>query len=365
MYRLILICSLLFFLFSCSKKEENNIFWEQSFGTGKAVSIKVTPDSDFVSCGQINNAPYFIKLDRNGKMIIDYTCDNHGLYTSVLIDGENYFLGGNTSGKMFLTRLDSAGRKVWEKSVNSTFRVYKTILFKTVGETFLGIGTANADSAVNLSAGLLFAWFDSAGTIISQRQINQGLFLSANDAAIDNSGNIYLALTRKETGSRSKAGVAKWNSNLQKIWETELYNNPDFGAASLGLELDNAGIVYVSGFTELPSGNKSVYNSFLVKLDNAGTVKWKKYLESSNSGAEVILDKDGNLMLLNRNCFLTDILSPVDGSAFNKIRPVDACDSDNTDAFGWDIKVIPGNNVIFSGSKGSSFYIAIKPSGSI
>jgi hypothetical protein len=361
MYRIILISSLLIFILSCSRKEENTLYWEKSLGKGTAVSIRATSDSGFISCGQIDNFPYFIKLDRGGRKVFDYTSENHGLYGSVVFDSSGYFLGGNSSGKMLLTRLDSAGKKVWEKTINSTFRIFKTILLKSAGKTFLGIGTANADSALNMAAGLMFVWFDSTGTIINQRIINQGLFISANDAAGDNSGNIYLALTKKETGSQSKASVTKWSATLQKYWEKELYNNPDFGAASFGIEIDNDGIIYVSGQTELPSGGKLVFNSFMVSLDNSGTIKWKKYLESSNSGAEVVLDKNGNLFMLNRNCFLIDILNPVDGNNFSKIRIIDACDSYSTDAFGSDIKISQENNILLSGSRGNSFYVAVKP----
>jgi hypothetical protein len=361
MNRIILIFSLIIFLFSCRKKEENTLFWEKSLGVGTAVSIKATPDSGFISCGQINNSPYFIKLDRSGEKVFHYTSDKHGLFGSVLFDSSGYFLGGNSSGNMLLTRLDSAGGKVWEKSINSTFRIFKTILLKTSDETFLGIGTANADSALNIAAGLMFIWFDSTGTVINQKIINLGVFISANDVATDNSGNIYLALTKKETGSQSRATVAKWSSNLQKYWEKELYNNPDFGAASFGIEIDNRGNIYVTGHTELPSDGKLVFNSFMVSLDNNGIIKWKKYLENSNSGAEVVFDKDGNLMMLNRNCFLIDLLNSVDGSNLNVIRAIDACDSYDTDAFGSDINTDLQNNILLSGSKGNSFYVAIKP----
>ena len=361
MSRIISVLSLLLFFISCTKKEENKIFWEKSFGKGTAYSIVATTDSGFITCGQIINSPYFLKLDRSGKKVIDYTSENEGMYSSVLIDANGYFLGGSSSGKMLLTRLDSTGTKVWEKTVNSTTPLFKTILLKTSGGSFMGVGTADADSSQNLPAGLMFVWFDTSGIITSQRVITQGSFIAANDVTVDNSGNIYLAVTKKETGSHSKATVTKWSSSLQKFWETELYNNPDFGAASLGLEIDNSGNIYVSGHTELPSDNKVTYNSFVVKLDNTGIVKWKKYLESYNTGSEVILDKNGDIMMLNRNCFVVNILASADGSNIGKLRILDACDSNNTDAFGCDVSLNAENNLLLSGSKGNSYYVAVKP----
>jgi hypothetical protein len=363
MNRIILILCLLIIIFSCTRKEENTLFWEKSFGHGTAVTINSTIDSGFISCGQVDNSPYFIKLDRGGRKVLDYKSEGHGLFGSVLTDTTGYYLGGNSSGDILLTRLNSAGKKVWEKTVHSTFYIFKTILFKTSGNTFLGIGTANADSSMNISGGLMFVWFDTAGVIVNQRIINEGVFIAANDAECDNSGNIYLALTKKVTGSQSKAIVSKWSGNLQKYWEKELYNNPDFGAASFGIDSDIGGIIYVSGHTELPSDETAVFNSFLVCLDNSGTIKWKKYLESSNTGVDAVIDKSKNLLLLNRNCFLIDMVNSVDGNNFNKIRTIDACDSKTTDSFASDIEIDTENNILLSGSRGGNFYIAVKPAG--
>jgi hypothetical protein len=363
MKRIVLIFSLLFVLFSCTKKENDSLFWEKSFGTGAAVSLELSADSGFLSCGEINNSPYFIKLDKSGDKVIDYTSAYNGLFGSLIQDSSAYYLGGNASGNMLITRIDSAGNLVWEKSISSPFKVFNTVLIRTSGAGFLGIGTANADSALNMTAGLMFVWFDTTGTINLQRQINPGQFISANDAVADNNGNLFLALTKKETGSGPKASVAKWSPTLQEYWETELYNNPEFSAASLGIERDNQSNVYVTGRTEVPSGSKPVLNSFIVSVDNAGRIKWKKYLENSNSGIEVIFNHDANLMMLNKNCFLINILKPVDGSSVNLIRTIDACDSNNTDSFGSDIIINTSNNIILSGSRGGSYYIAVKPAG--
>ena len=98
-------------------------------------------------------------------------------------------------------------------------------------------------------------------------------------------------------------------------------------------------------------------NTFSAKLDNAGTVKWKKYLESSNSGSSVRIDENGQLLMLNHNCFIINILNPVDGSAAGIIRTFDACDAKNTDAFGQDFDINYDGNLIMAGSKGGGFYL--------
>ena len=103
----------------------------------------------------------------------------------------------------------------------------------------------------SVATGLIFVWFDTAGSVTNRSEIKEYSSISANKVVTDNTGNIYLALTRKNIGAKPKATVAKYNSQLQKLWETELYNNPSFGASSLGITLDNSGNIYVSGKTEL------------------------------------------------------------------------------------------------------------------
>ena len=360
MHKIYIAVCLLILSWGCSKKEDSSPFWEKSLGSGKAIAIEMAADSGFLTCGQLNNSPVFIKLDKSGKKVIEYKSESIGLFGSLIQNSDDYFLGGNSSGKMLLSRIDSAGIRVWEKEVTSQFAVYNTTLLKTSPVTFLGIGSANADSATNRSSGLLFVWFDTTGTIIKQQTINGELFLTASEAVADNASNLYLAFTRKATGSESKASVAKWSPALQKYWETELYNNPEFGAASIGIARDNSGNIYVTGHTETPSDATPLSNSFLVKLDNSGIVKWKKYLEGSNSGVKVVFNDEGNLVLLNKNCFLITVLASSDGSKLSVIRVFNACDSYNTDSFGSDI-IIHDNKYILAGSKGGSYYIAVKP----
>ena len=344
----------------CSKKEDSSPFWEKSLGQGKAIKIELAADSGFLTCGQLNNSPVFIKLDISGNKVLEYKSESTGLFGSLIQNSDDYFLGGNSSGKMLLSKIDSSGFRVWEKEIASPFALFNTTLLKTSPSTFLGIGSANPDSAKTRSSGLYFVWFDTAGTVLKQQTINGEIFLAANDAVADNSNNIYLAFSRKATGSESKASVAKWSPLLQKYWETELYNNPEFGAASIGITRDNSGNIYVTGHTETPSDATPLSNSFLVKLDNTGIVKWKKYLEGSNSGIKVVINDAGNLVLLNKNCFLITVLALADGSKLSSIRVFDACDSNNTDSFGSDI-IIHDNKYILAGSKGGSYYIAVKP----
>ena len=156
MHKICIAVCLIVVFSGCSKKEDISPFWEKSLGSGKAIAIELSADSGYLTCGQLNNSPVFIKLDKSGKKVLEYKSESSGLFGSLIQYSDNYFLGGNASGKMLLSRIDSSGLRVWEKEVTTPFPVFNTTLLKTSPSSFLGIGSANADSATTRSSGLFF-----------------------------------------------------------------------------------------------------------------------------------------------------------------------------------------------------------------
>lgn len=367
MKRLIPVFILIFLLASC-KKTERDFIWEKSYAKGEAFFIKPSSDSGFIACGETGGKPYFIRLNKARKLIIDFSAEIPGLFNSAWFDTSGYITAGNSDGKMLLMRHSAKGNKLWEKSINAGFKVDFTNIFYTGAGTLLAIGTASPDSSLSVTPGILFIRFDTTGQIIAEKKILSSIFpsanesVSANKAVIDNSGNIYLALTKKNTGTKSKASIAKFNNLFQKIWETELYNNPDFGAASFAVMLDGSGNICVSGNTELSTKDGTLNNSFAASLSSSGTIRWKKYLEKTNTGSALILNDAGDLMMLNRNCFIVNILSPSDGADAGKISTFSLCVSEDTDALGSDMCINYDKNILLAGTHGGSFYLALKSS---
>jgi len=361
MKRLIPVLILIILLLSC-RKSESDFIWEKSYGKGEALFIRTSSDSGFTACGEMGGKPYFIRLSKTRSLIIDFNAENPGLFSSVWFDTSGYITGGNTGGKMLLMRHSPEGNKLWEKSLDAGFKIDYTNLYYTGNGNLLAVGTASPDSLGSGATGLLFVRFDTTGQIITEKKIEETSFISANEAAVDNAGNIYLALTRKATGAKPKASVAKYNDLFQKLWETELFNNPSFAAASLAIKLDGSGNVYVAGRTEVSIEGGVLDNSFLVSLTNAGSIRWKKYLENSNTGSALLFDNVENLMMLNKNCFIINIVNPEDGTDAGMIRMFSLCDSYNTDALGADMDINYDKNILVAGSRGGSFYLALKSS---
>jgi hypothetical protein len=351
---------LIFFMVSGCKKSHSDFAWERTYGKGEARFIRVTSDSGIIACGTSENQPYLIRLDENKMIVVDFSSDLQGVFTSAFYDTSGYITGGSTEGKMLLMRHSKTGKKLWEKIINPGFNIDQTQLLQIENGNFLAIGSSSPDTTHNFSSGLLFLSFDSTGQVIKEQQYLNGYFVASYEAATDVAGNIYLAITRKELTSEPKATVAKFNNLFQRIWEVDLANNPAYGAAALTVIHTRSGEVYVAGRTELPAKDGLMNNSFIASVSDAGSLNWKKYPESSNSGTGLLINSAGEVVLLNVNCFIVNLLDNERGDDAGRIRMFDVCDPYNTDAIASDFDIDSNNDFVLAGSLGGSFYLAVK-----
>ncbi len=348
-------------MLSCKKEEGSNIIWEKSLGQGNACFVEATADSGLISCGTLLGKPYLVKFTATKIVEADYTSELTGSFTSAVSSGSGYLAAGSSKGKMLLAQIDNNGEKMWEKTITAGFFLDIATLLDEGDGIFLAVGSASPDSTDNTDAQILFVRFNNSGQVLEKDSVETG-FVSANSACYDNLGNIYLAVTKKSGNQKPKAVIMKYNSDLQKLWETELYNNPDFSAACLDAAADGSGNVFVSGRTEASGMPRTLSNSFLASVNRNGIVSWKKYIENSNSGSSVILNEDGEAYMLNRNCFIISKADYTNGSVTGTIRMFSQCDSYTTDAFGNYISIAKCGNLIAAGSLGGNFYLALKSS---
>ena len=364
MHKVFLFSFFLLIAFSC-KKTPGDFIWEKSFGRGNAYYVSSSPDSGVVACGELNGKPYLIKLSKTKDRVTDFTSSRNGLFNSAWYDTSGYILSGSSNGNMLLARIRNNGSKAWDIVFSAGFHIDFSTLSYCGSGSFLAVGTANPDSIGYGSTGLLFVRFDTTGNIIVKKENTESAFISAGGAEVDASGNIYLSLTRKNTGAKSAAGIAKYNSDFVKLWETELYNNPNFNSLCKGIISDNAGNLYATGETEVTGTIGTLYNSFTASINSSGDLLWKKYLEDSNSGSALVINGSDILMVLNRNCFIVDLISnyksPDNVKIDGLIRMFSFCDSYNTEAFGSGFDVDTDGNIISAGSNSGNFYLALKP----
>jgi hypothetical protein len=354
----VLILSL-FVIYSC-KKENSETKWEDSFGQGNALFVTSAPDSGIIACGILDNKPYLIKLSKDKTQEADYKSGRAGLFSSVWPGNSFYITGGSSDGKMLLARIDNEGTEVWDTVIAAGFNVDRTDIKYTGNGTLLAVGTASAELTGSGAGGLSFIRFDTAGHVIENKEITETELISAERIFLDNQGNIFLPLTRQVIGAKTRASVAKYNSDFQKLWETVLSNNPGFSAASYGVTGDGAGNIYVAGKTEVSKESGTLDNSFLVSLGPSGTVRWKKYLENANTGTDLMLS-DNIIIMLNRNCFVVNVANTDDGAEADRVRMFEVCDPYDSDAKGSSLDLHYDGSILVGGKKGNSFYIAMKP----
>jgi hypothetical protein len=362
MKRVIPFLLVIMVMLSCKKNSESDFIWEKTYGEGSAYFIKSSSDSGFYACGESAGNPIFVRFDKNRSVVIEIKAEIRGLFSSAWFDTSGYITGGNTDGKMLLMRYSKNGNLLWEKYFDAGFYIDFTEVLYTGHGNFLALASASPDSAKSGATGLIFVRFDTTGQIITQKKISDANFISASSAVLDDMGNIYMAVTRKTSYAMPKASVAMYNDLFQKIWETDLYNNPDFGANSLAVLLDDRKNVYVAGRTGVAAEGGIIDNSFVASLTNSGILNWKMYLESSNSGSSLFLDDSKSLNTLNKNCFVIRKNNPDNGADEGIIRPFSECVSEDTDAFAEDFCVNYDKNILFAGSKGGLFYLALKSS---
>jgi hypothetical protein len=348
-------------LFPGCKKSNNDPKWEKTFGKGMAMYIGATSDSGLISCGQIEGYPYFNKLDENRSMTADYTYTDQGIYNSAWSNSIISIATGNAKGKMLISCFDDQCKLLWDTTFAASFAVnYTTVCYLGNGN-LLAVSSGKMDSVFTAITGLYCVWFNTSGSIIRKNEIKESSYMLANKVVADNTGYIFVALTRKNAGSESKASVIKYNGDFKKIWETELYNNPNFGAASVDLVLDNSGNIFATGRTQLPASTGAVDNSYTLSLNSGGTIQWKEYLENTNAGVSIKLDGTGHVLMLNQKCFIIYSLNTNTGTTNALLRTYDVCESDKTSAYGWSVDINYDQYIIMAGSNNGNYYLCQKP----
>ncbi len=355
-YSVILL--ILIVLMGCSKDDPSTFLWEKTIGTGVAYHAEVSADTLFMISGVSDDSPVFVRSVKGDNPDINYTSDLPGVYTSFSHDTDGFYLAGSSQGSMLVTGLNTDGEEMWTITVAGSSDILTSATRKYDDESFIAVGSDHPDSVEYSTFLILF--YDKQGNILEQNEISPGYNLSINDIVIMPSGEIVVALTKRYLTGKSKASVAGISAEGNIIWETELYNNKDFGAASLAVDVDSDGIIYVAGRTELTVEGGLLYNSFITSLTASGSVIWKEYLESSNSGEDIAFENGSSLIMLNKNCFVIDFVSLPDGTYTDLMRVYDACDSYDTRSLGYALDITTEGNFLLAGSKSGKFYYALR-----
>ena len=355
--RIVTLLALLIALAGCKKNSTSDFLWSKSYGDGVAYDSDIAPDSLFAIAGVSNDSPLFIKTIKGASAGINYSPDLMGGYTSVIAGEESFFLAGYSSGNLLLTSLDLEGEVRWDTIITTAGNTAYACMQRYVGGSYIVTASCHPDSLSDGPYAVVLVADD--GTVQQFNEVSPGFQSAITGITVGSNDFIYVSITRNNLNGKGQSSVARITDEGAIVWERELYNNQNFGAGSLAIayEYDT---VYVSGRTELNVSDGVLENSFVAAVSTCGVVGWKRYLESSNSGTDLVVDSGGNLLMLNRNCFILNFIPLPGGDGHERMRVFDACDSYETSSHGMSVNITYDNNYFIAGSRSGKFYYALR-----
>ena len=245
-----------------------------------------------------------------GTVVLDY---------SYAVDTDPFgdvYISGTTAGDLgrtepgsrdaFLAKYDTLGNLLWTRQLGTRrFDESYALATDSSGNAFISGRTGG--NLAGTAAGLddvFLAKYDGAGNLAWSRQYGSASSESADAAAVDGLGNVYI--TGHTLGDLFGTPIgdydvflAKFDTNGTLLW------NRKFGTPSAdwphGLVADAQGNVFVSGRTGGDLAAQSVGNddAFVLKFDPTGENVWSYQLGSTSWDyrAAVDLDSHGNLFL--------------------------------------------------------------------
>jgi len=121
---------------------------------------------------------------------------------------------------------------------------------------------------------------------------------AASAIALDSSGNVYVTgrSFMSHTQNLSDYATIKYNAAGQEQWVARYHGSSGFGDRSVGIAVDAAGNVYVTGTS---SGSGTGYDYATIKYDSAGQEQWvARYNGQGNSddeAAAIAIDNSGGV----------------------------------------------------------------------
>jgi len=287
-------------------------------GSADIYLVKFDPAGNVLNAFHISNSGaefgQGIALDGNGNLYIT------GHFTDSLFSIGAVVLTSYGEEDGFIAKYDTAGNFIWARNfgginddqamsldVDLNGNCVVTGVFNSPLLNFGGFQVLNPiPSTLNQ---YFIARYDASGNAIWGAAGGSSLGDFGNAAAIDGSGNAYIAGALIPS-SDLQLFVSKYNSSGTLLWTQVATGNGNNRA--YGMDVDNLGNVYIAGEfrgTTCTIGGQTLTNSggsglnsdlLLIKLDSNGTVIWAKS-EGENFSADnakaVEVDQFGNIYI--------------------------------------------------------------------
>ena len=133
----------------------------------------------------------------------------------------------------------------------------------------------------------------------------------AYDIAVDKSGNVYVTGSSETQGQLFDFVTVKYNPGGQELWAAK-YNGPDDRSdISSAITVDDAGNVYVTGFSGIIEGVFEHHDFLTIKYNSGGIEQWvARYDGPADRGldvaADIVVDADGNVYVTGRSAAINN-----------------------------------------------------------
>jgi uncharacterized delta-60 repeat protein len=272
---------------------------------GNCVTLKYNPAGDLI-WGKIYDeqsslavAATSIDTDRNGNIVIG------GYETSAY------------SAKDYLTvKYDSLGNLLWTKTYRTRFDDMILRIHTGPNENVVVVGSVLQEiGCFNCQTGNMLAIdYDSGGNLIWQVEVNgeeHGDEI-ATDLEIDSSGFVYVT-GYGGTSTEYDYVTIMYSPQGDPIWIRRYTDSIRGTEYATGLEIDNQGNVYVTGY----SGAYPDFDWVTIKYDNNGSLLWK----IRNCGPANDFDTPANLRVDDSgNIYVTG--TEIDGDSSKNIATI-------------------------------------------
>ncbi|MEG4147060.1 DUF4347 domain-containing protein [Microcoleus sp. Pol12B5] len=191
---------------------------------------------------------------------------------------------------------------------------FNSAALDSAGNVYLTGSTFEPLSGTNPSTNAWVAKYDSSGSQLWLKQLEDGSFYSVIqetvNIAVNNAGNVYLtgsiSVPLPPSGfNAADAWVAKYDSTGSQLWLKQFAGTPDFGDYPSCLAVDSAGNVYISGTTEYTTSGAGggPRTAWVAKYDDSGNQLWLKNVNSDTHDISygIKVDSSGNVYLTGIN----------------------------------------------------------------
>lgn len=321
--------------------DNGNIEWQECLGgtyNEGATSIKETPDGGFIVAGFASSndgdvsgnhsSTYFddywvIKIDNTGNLLWQkcFGGSNYELPADIQLTIDRGFIvagfsqsndgdvtghhGANSETDYWITRLDSTGDLLWQKSLGGTANDFAYSIQQTTDSGFIVAGYSNSnDGDVTGNHGGWDYWIvklNSSGNLVWEKSLGGTMDEGGVTYLIPNSiqqtsdgGFIVAGFTHSNDGDvtgnhgNGDAWIVKLDSNGNILWQKALGGSNGDGAYSVQQTIDGGFII--AGMTtsnnyDVSGNHQPLVNGdyWIVKLDSIGNLIWQKCLGGSQS----------------------------------------------------------------------------------